>query len=178
VEIKRAEELDPMSPVIINNLAEQYIERGDLNSAVSECRRLIDLDPAFWSGHQTLGISLTKLERHGEALAEAQRSIDLAKRSNASIALLGHVYGRTGKRNEAMALVKELQERHAKELADGRDLAVVYAGLNDKDQAFAWLEKSFQYHSFFLSGLRLEPLLDSLHSDPRWNDLMLRVTGT
>src|SRR5690349_18065219 len=107
-----------------------------------------------------------------------QRSIDLAKRSNASVALLGHVYGRLGKRNEAMSLIKELEERHAKELADGRDIAVVYAGINDKDQAFAWLEKSFQYHSFFLSGLRLEPLLDSLHSDPRWNDLMLRVTGT
>ena len=175
-EIKRAEELDPLSPVIINNIAEQYIERGDLNSAVSECRRLIDLDPTFWSGHQTLGIALTKLERNVEALAEAQKSIDLAKRSNASLAFLGHVLGRTGKRNEAMGLIKELEEKHAKQQADGRDIAVVYAGLSDKDQAFVWLENAFQYHSFFLSGLRLEPLLASLHSDPRWNDLMRRTT--
>jgi tetratricopeptide (TPR) repeat protein len=175
-EIKRAEELDPLSLVIINNIAEQYIERGDLNSAASECRRVIDLDPNFWSAHQTLGIALTKLDRNVEALAEAQKSIELGNRSNASLAFLGHVYARTGKHNEAMSLIKELEERYGRQQADGRDIAVVYAGLNDKDQAFAWLEKAFQYHSFFLSGLRLEPLLDSLHSDPRWSDLLRRTT--
>jgi tetratricopeptide (TPR) repeat protein len=174
-EIKRAEELDPLSLVIINNVAEQYIDRGDLKSAVDECQRMIDLDPNFWAAHQTLALALVKQGKNTEALVEAQKSIDLSNRSNASLALLGNVYGRLGKQNEAQAVIKELQERYSKQQADGRDIAVAYVGLNDKDQAFAWLEKAFQYHSFFLAGLRLEPLLEPLRSDPRWNDLQRRV---
>lgn len=174
-EIKRAEELDPLSLVIINNVAEQYIDRGDLKSAVDECHRMTDLDPNFWAAHQTLAIALVKQGKNNEALAEAQKSIDLSNRSNASLALLGHVYGRLGKQNEALAVIKELEEKYSKQQADGRDIAVVYVGLNDKDQAFAWLEKAFQYHSHFLAGLRLEPFLDPLRSDPRWSDLQRRV---
>ena len=175
-EIKRAEELDPMSAIFINNISEQYIERGDLNSALSGCRRLIDLDPTFWFAHQTMGIVFTKLDRNAEALTEAQKSIELSNRSNAAVALLGYIYGRNGQRNEAIRVIKDLEDRYSRQQADGRDIAVVYVGLGDRDQAFVWLEKAFQYHSFFLSQLRLEPLLDSLQSDPRWSDLLRRTT--
>lgn len=99
----------------------------------------------------------------------------MSNRSNASLALLGHIYGRLGKQNEAQAIIKELEEKYSNQQADGRDIAVVYVGLDDKDNAFAWLEKAFQYHSFFLAGLRLEPSLDPLRSDPRWSDLQRRV---
>jgi len=91
------------------------------------------------------------------------------------LALLGHVYAKLGRRSEAEAVIKELEKRHADRLADGRDLVVVYAGLEDKDKAFAWLEKAFADHSVFLVFLRLEPLMETLHSDPRWNDLERRV---
>ncbi|MEK6334749.1 MAG: hypothetical protein AABM67_07360 [Acidobacteriota bacterium] len=174
-EIKRAEELDPLSLVIINNLAEQYIDRGDLNSATRECQRMIDLDPAFWAAHQTLGIVLIKQGRYAEALSEAQKSTQLAGRSNASLALLGHVYARLGQRSEADSVIKELEKRHADRQADGRDLVVVYAGLDDREKAFAWLEKAFEDRSVFLVFLKLEPLMESLHSDPRWSALERRV---
>lgn len=174
-EIKRANDLDPLSLVIINNIAEQYIDRGDLKSAIEECQRVIDLDSNFWAGHLTFGIALVKLGRYDEALGAGQRSMQLTKRSNASLAFIGHVYGRMGKRAEAEGVIKELEERYAKQEADARDLAVVYAGLNDKDQAFNWLEKAFADHSTFLVILRLEPSLDPLKSDPRWNELLKRV---
>ncbi len=174
-EIKRAEELDPLSLVIINNIAENHIDRGDLNAAARECQRMIDLDPNFWAAHQTLGIVLIKQGRYDEALAEAQRSIQLSNRSNASLALFGHVYGRLGRRSEAEAVIKELEKRYTDKQADGRDLTVVYAGLDDKDKAFAWLQKAFEDHSVFLVFLKLEPLMQPLHSDPRWSDLERRV---
>jgi adenylate cyclase len=173
-EIKLAEELDPLSLVIINNVAENYIDRGDLNSATKECRRMIDLDPNFWAAHQTLGIVLVKQHRYDEALAEAQKSTQFSNRANASLALLGHVYARLGRRSDAEAVIKELEKRYTDKSADGRDLAVAYAGF-DKDQAFAWLEKAFTDRSVFLVFLKLEPLLQPLHSDPRWNDLERRV---
>jgi len=173
-EIKRAEELDPLSLVIINNIAENYIDRGDLNSAVKVCEQMFGLDSNFWAAHQTLAIIFVKQGRYDEALVEAQKSTQLSTRSNAPLALLGHVYTRLGRRSEADAIIKELEKRYADKSADGRDLAVLYAG-TDRDQAFAWLEKAFADHSVFLGFLKLEPIMEPLRSDPRWDDLERRV---
>lgn len=174
-EITRAEQLDPLSLVIINNVAEQYIDRGDLNAATKQCQRMFDLDPDFWGAHQTLSIVLARQGRYSEALTEAQKSIQFSNRGNASLALLGHVYGKLGRRNEADEVIKELEKRYTDKQADGRDLVIVYAGLDDKEKAFEWLEKAFADHSVFLAFLKLEPMMDTLHSDPRWNDLQRRV---
>jgi len=174
-EIKQAEAIDPLSLVIINNVAENYIDRGDLNSAAKQCQRMFDLDSNFWAAHQTLSIVLIKQGRYAEALAEAQKSIQFSNRSNASLALLGHVYGKLGRRSDAEDIIKELEKRYGDKQADSRDLAIVYSGLEDKDKAFAWLGKAVADHSVFLAFLKLEPLLDTLHSDPRWNDLERRV---
>jgi tetratricopeptide (TPR) repeat protein len=174
-QIKQAEELDPLSLVIINNVAENHVDRGDLNAATRECQRMLDLDPNFWPGHQTMGIVLVKQSRYADALAEAQKSVEFANRSNAPLALLGHVYARLGRRSDAEAVIRELEKRYADKLADGRDLAVVYAGMDDKDKAFAWLDKAFENRSVFLVFLKLEPLLEPLRNDPRWKDLERRV---
>jgi len=174
-EIKRAEELDPLSLVIINNVAEIYIDKNDLDSAVRECRRMIDLDPNFWAAHQTLSIVFVRQGKFLEALAEAQKSVQLSNRSNASLALLGHVYARLGRRTDAEGLINELERRYADKSADGRDLAVAYAGFDDKDKAFAWLAKAYDDHSVFLVFLKLEPLMEPLFKDARWNDLERRV---
>lgn len=176
-EIKRAEEVDPLSLVIINNLAEIYIDRGDLQSAARECQRMIDLDPNFWPVHQTLGIVLTKQGRYAEALVEAEKSNELSKRGNASLALLGHVYAKLRQRNQVDAVLKELEKRYANRSAEGRDVAIVYAGLGDTDQAFAWLEKAFADHSVFVAFLRLEPLMEPLQGDARWEELLRRALG-
>jgi TolB-like protein/Flp pilus assembly protein TadD len=174
-EIKRAEALDPLSLVIINNVAEMEIDRGNLDAATREAQRLINLDPTFWPGHQTLAIVLNRQGRYPEALAEVQKSVEFANRSNAPLALLGHIYGRMGRHAEADAVIRELEQRFANKQADGRDLAVTYAGVGDKNKAFEWLEKSFKERSPFLVFLRLEPTMEPLHSDPRWNDFKTRV---
>jgi tetratricopeptide (TPR) repeat protein len=152
-----------------------YIDRGDLNAAARECQRMIDLDKNFWAAHQTLAIVSVKQSRYEDALGETQKSIELSNRSNASLALLGHVYGRLGQRSEADAVIKELEKRYADKAADGRDLAVVYAGSGKKDEAFGWLDKAFANHSVILAFLRLEPLLEPLQGDPRWKDLERRI---
>ncbi|MDQ3665478.1 MAG: protein kinase [Acidobacteriota bacterium] len=174
-EIKRAEELDPLSLIFINNVAESYVDHGDLDSADKEFQRMMELDPNFWAAYQTLVWIKVKQEKYEEALAAAQKSIELSNRSNAALGQLGHVYGRLGRTSEAEAIIKELEEKFANKIADGKDLAVVYAGLDDKDKAFDWLEKAFQYRSFHLTGMKIEPLLAPLHNDPRWSDLLRRV---
>jgi TolB-like protein/Flp pilus assembly protein TadD len=174
-EIKQAQELDPLSLVIINNVAEIDIDKNDLNSAVNECRRMIDLDPNFWASHQTLGIVFVRQGKFPDALAEVQKSVELSNSSNAALALLGHIYAKLQRQNDAEGVIKELEQRYSNKEADGRDLAVVYSGFDNKDKAFEWLRKAFDDHSVFLVFLKLEPLMDSLRSDARWNDLERRL---
>jgi tetratricopeptide (TPR) repeat protein len=139
---------------------------------------MIALDPNFWPVHQTLSIVLTKQGRYAEALVEAQKSNELSKGGNASLALLGYVYAKLGQRSEVAAVIRELEKRYAIKSSEGRDVAIVYAGLGNRDQAFAWLEKAFADHSVFLPFLRLEPLLEELRGDARWDELLRRVFGT
>jgi eukaryotic-like serine/threonine-protein kinase len=175
-EIKRAAELDPLSMIFMNNIAEIYLDRGDLNASFNTCQRMIELDPNFWPAHAVLGIILVKQNRFAEATAEGQKAAEFSNRSSGSLALLGYVHARAGQRAEAQSVINELEKKFAQKTADARDLAVVYSGLNDKDKAFEWLEKAYQYRSFQLANLRLEPLLiEALSGDPRWADLFRRI---
>lgn len=174
-QMNRANEIDPLSLVVLQNIAEIQLARGNLDEALSICKKLLDLESGFWPGHHTLAIVSLKQQRYDEALAAAQKGAELSNRSNDSLALLAHVYGRIGRRPEAEFAIKELQGMYAKQAADARDLAVAYAGLDQKDHVFAWLEKSYQQHSHAMAVLRTEALLDPVKTDPRWNELLKRV---
>ena len=136
---------------------------------------MLELDPNFFGAYQTLCILYSKQGRLPEALAAAQKSVELSNRSNATLALVGFVQGKSGRRDAAQAVIVELEKRYEIKEANGRDLAIVYMGLDEKDKAFEWLEKSYQDRGHFPAVLRLEPLLEPLRGDPRWNDLLRRV---
>ena len=174
-EIRRAKEFDPLSLVILSNIAENYIERGDMNPAQEECKRQLELDPNFFAAYQTLCISYSIQGRLGEALAAAQKSVELSNRLNGSLALVGFVQGKSGRRDAAQAVIAELEKRYSQKEADGRDIAIVYMGLDQRDKVFEWLEKSYQNRSYFMATLRLELLFEPLRSDPRWDDLLRRI---
>lgn len=88
---------------------------------------------------------------------------------------LGYGYAISGKRAEAQAVIKKLVGKYEKGQAIGQDLAAVYAGLGDKDQAFAWLERDFQTRSGLLGWTRWTPAFESLRSDSRYADLLRRM---
>src|SRR5262245_4967299 len=170
-EIKRAQELEPLSLIFLNNIAEMYVDRGELNEAGALSQRVIDLDPSFWGGHQTMAITLIKQGRLPEALAEAQKSVEVSNRMNAPLALLGHVLGLQGRRSEAEGIIKEPEQRRQNKSADPRDVAIIYTGLKDLDKTIELLQQGFAEHSVFIPYLNLEPLFEPLKTDPRWADL-------
>ena len=175
IEIKRAEEIEPLSLILINNVAEMQVERHEFEAAYETCRRMSEMDPNFWAIQQTLVYAYVSQGRYQDALTAAQKSVELSGRANASLAQLGYALGRLGRRAEAEAIAKELGAKYENKTADARDVADVYVGLGDNDKAFEWLEKGFAYRSFNLAGLTLDPLLDPLKGDPRYSDLKRRV---
>jgi TolB-like protein/cytochrome c-type biogenesis protein CcmH/NrfG len=176
VELKRAQELDPLSRVIGQTLASAYITKGDVNNAVEEARRVIELDPNYPRAHDQLGLALLKQGKHEEAMAELRKAVELSQNHDRrTLSSLGFGYAVTGNRAEALTIIQELEQRYAKQEVLGRDVAAVYAGLGDKDQALAWIEKDFQARSGALARMRKEIQFESLQNDPRFIDLFRRM---
>jgi len=174
-EIKRAHELDPLSLIIGTTLTYAYYAEGDVNSSIAQCKRVIDLDPNFPRAHEYLGLAYLKQGRHSEAIGELQKAVELSGRERRPLRDLGYGYAISGKRAEALTALKELEGKYEKHEVIGQDLAAVYAGLGEKDQAFAWLEKDFQTRSGLLAWTRWTPAFESLRSDPRSADLLRRM---
>jgi len=174
-EIKRAYELDPLSLIIAANLVESYLNLGDVKSAFEQAKKLIELDPNNWGPHHRMALVYLKQGNKPEALKEFQKAVELSRRSSFTLCYYGYGLGLSGKRQEAAAIIKELEARYAKRQAGGRDLAYVYAGLGDNDQAFAWLEKDFQARSSDLTVIKSEFASESLRGDPRYKDLLRRM---
>jgi serine/threonine protein kinase/Flp pilus assembly protein TadD len=173
-EARRAQDLDPLSLVIGQNLAQVYLARADLNSSIEQAKKVIDLDPRYSRGHMQLGLAYLKQGNYSDAVAELRKAVDL-DRGRLAFAGLGYGYAVSGRRAEALAVLKELEAKYQTHEALGQDLAAVYAGLGDKDQAFAWLEKDFQPRSGLLARTRWQLPFESLRSDPRFADLLRRM---
>ena len=174
-EIKRAQELDPVSPIISYNMALSYLFLGDTNSSIEQSKRLIDLDPNFPRGHQVLGQGYLKQSRYPEALAEFKKAVSLSPNDRQALRDLGYGYAVSGKRVEARGVLEQLLTKHEKGEAFASDIAGVYAGLGDKDQAFSWLEKDFRARTGRLSRIRYHIVFESLRDDPRYADLLRRM---
>src|ERR1700754_240241 len=174
-EYKRAQELEPLSLIISANLAEVYLTTGDLKTAVEQCQRAIDLDPNWYYIRHLLSLVYLKQGRNAEAVAEVEKSVELSKRQSAPLGVLGYVYAMVGKRSEAAALIEELKQRYAEGRANGYDITRVYLGLDDRNQAFVWLEKDFQTRNATMPGFLYSPPLDSLRGDARFKDLANRI---
>lgn len=110
---------------------------------------------------------------YAEAIAEYQKSISIDGEYTSNQVYLGYAYAMMGKRNEALAFLNKL--KMAKEYVSPAELAILYAGLGDKDEAFAALERAYAAHDFQLLYLKVESHYDSLRSDPRFQDLLRRA---
>ena len=173
-EIKLAQELDPLSPVFETNIGAVYIMKGDLASAMEHARRLMELDPNFPTAHEISGNVYLEQRRYAEAITEFQQNV-ANDRTAYSLSYLGHAYAMSGRREEALTVLKELEGKYNKRESIGQYVAAAYAGLGDKDQAFAWLERDFQNKSGQLDFVKMEVSFDPLRSDPRYADLLRRM---
>lgn len=173
--IGKAQELDPLSVVISNNVVQTYRIRKDFTKMAEASLKLIELDPNYHVGYQFLGESYLKLGRETEAIANLQKSLEMSNRGLISLMFLGNAYAVTGKRSEANAVIKELEEKYTRKESSGVNIAAVYVGLGEKDKAFEWLEKDFQSRSGELAFIRWYMQFDPVRDDPRFKDLLKRM---
>jgi serine/threonine-protein kinase len=174
-EFKRAIELDPLSLIIHATLGRHgYYFARQYDQAIAQFQKTLDMDETFWVARLFLGWTYANIGRLPEALTELQiaRQLD----NNLEIAMaLGYTHGRAGQRIEARQLLDELQQLSLKRYVSPILPALIAIGLGEHEQAFVWLEKSYEDRAQLLSELRAEPAFDPLRSDPRFGDLLQRV---
>ena len=174
-ERKRALELDPLSPMLNWVAGATPYFAGQYDEAIAQLEKTINLEPHFPPTYFQLGQAYEQKKMYREAIATYQKGITEAERIPHLVAALGHAYALSGERDKANKILDELREMSKQRYVSPYLIAIVYVGLGDKDQAFAWLEKAYQDRSAFLIWLKVEPLFDNLRSDPRFQDLLRRV---
>ena len=173
--IMRAHQLDPLSNIINQNLAQAYRMKGDHNAAIETCQKIIDLDPNFPGCHFAIAWSYLKTGRNNEAIAEWQKALELNGRYSTTVAELAVAYAASGRTADAMGLLKELEEKYAKKQANGCDVAAVYAALGNKDKAFEWLERDVAARNPQTAEFRWSHASEPLRDDPRFKEILKRM---
>lgn len=170
-ETKRTLELDPMTPLFNSGMAAQLYYARRFDEAIEQDRKTLELDPSFAASHLGLGFSYAAKGMYREALAEFEKLPPGRCRS-----CLAYAHARLGERSQALRTIDELKAVSKQEPVSPEVFAIIYLGLGEKDQAFAWLEKAYDErdHSL-LSTLKVDPLWDPLRSDPRFADLLRRI---
>jgi eukaryotic-like serine/threonine-protein kinase len=176
-EINRAQQLDPLSPVINGERGSMLLRatgRSDL--ALEQLQKTREMDPNFAHVHWQIGLVRLRTGELADAAAEFQTAEALSPGITMYKGGLGHVYARMGRTAEARKLLVELNELSKRRYVSRLDLASIYTGLGEKDHAFASLEKAYQERDpRLILWLNRHPEFDALRSDPRMKDLVRRV---
>lgn len=174
VEINRALELDPLS-LIANAIKGQILFfAGQYDDAEAHLQKAINVEPNFWISHLTLGKVYERRKQYSQALAECQKSSELSSAPEPK-SLLGYTYAVIGRTAEARRMLDELKEMSARSYVAPKHLALVYAGLGERDEMFRWLEKGYEDRDISLTFIKVEPRWDPYRDDPRFVDLLHRV---
>lgn len=174
-EARLAQHLDPISVGPSWDVALAYYHARQNENALAELHKSIELHPDSGLAYFLLGLIYARTEKYEEALSALQRARVLTGDLLDVVAVQGATYALAGKRSEALNCLRELQDRSKKRYVAPFLIGGIYSALGDKDKAIDYLERAYEDRNWFLMMLKVEPALDPLRSDPRFQDLLRRM---
>ena len=173
--IKTGQELDRLSLIINVAVGWACYHAREYDEAVEQLLRTVDLDPNYPVTYWILGLLHRKMGRYDLAIAEGEMSVKLSDGSPLMRAALAHTYGVAGRTMEASQMLGDLTNLAKKKYVASYFLAGIHIGLGDNDRAIESLEKAYEEHSHWLIYLHMDPSMDGLREDTRFQDLLIRV---
>lgn len=173
--MKESQELDPLSLIISVAIGWAHYMAGRYDDAVEQLRRTVELEPHYPVTYWILGLLLRKLGRYEEAITEGEQGVKLSGGSPLMKAALAHTLGAAGNRNQAIEILDELTKLTEQRYVSPYFFAGIHVGLGQLDHAIEYLEKSYADHSHWLIYLHIDPSMDPLRSNSRFQDLLRRV---
>jgi len=172
-EAKRAVELDPFSRITYGDPGWVLLMARRYDQALLEIQTAVERQPDFGYARGVLGLSYAENGRYAEAVTEAQSATRLDD-SPFMLALLAQVHALSGNKSQAMRVLEDLEVLTKKRYVCSYEVATAYVLLRDKDRAFRWFDKAVEDRSDCMVMLAVDPRLESLHSDTRFQDLLRR----
>jgi len=157
------------SAIYIFYLAREY------DQAVEECQTALGLDPNFARAHANCGLAYEAKGMYREAVTEFEKALTVSGTQATYAGLLGHALAVSGEKGKALKVLDGLREGSKQTYVPAYDMAVIYVGLGEKDQAFRWLQNAYEERSSWLPLVAVNPVFDGLRSDPRFQDLLRRM---
>ena len=174
-QLKRALQLDPLSMIINADVGTVLTNARRYDEAIEQLRKTLEMDPSFYYAHYNLGEALEMKGLTENAIAEYQKAIGLND-DPVPQALLGHLYAKIGKKNEARQILQQLHESSKQHYVSPYLFAMIHIGLGEKDRAIDFLEKTYEDRDgYSIAFIKVDPFLDPLHGDPRFEALVQKV---
>ena len=173
--MKKSQTLDPLSIIInvaigwANYMARRYDE------ALEQFLQTVELDPNYPVTHWFLGLLYRATGRYDSAITEGEKGVNFSGGSPVIRAALAHSYGKAGRTREALQILDDLTKLAERKYVASHFFAGIYIGLGENDRALEYLEKSYDEHSHWLIYLHMDPGMDDLRNEPRFQDLLRRV---
>ncbi len=174
-QMNRARELDPLSISMNFSLGWRLYMARQYDRAIEQLRNTLDMDPNFALPRMVLGQAYEQKSDYQRAIAELEKAASISHDSPPVLGALGHVYGAAGMKPEAEKILRQLVEQSGKDYVSPFYVAIVYAGLRDNEKAVDWLEKAYQDRSNSIVFLKVDPELDGLRSNSRFQALLRRM---
>ena len=175
---RRAIELDPLSPIINADLGTTFFYARRYDESAAQLRKTLEIDPTFFFAHYSLGIALQAKGDLSGAIVEYEKAKQLSSDNLLVSTLYAAAKARAGDKDAARQMLSELDEISKNREVVGYFRALLYLSLNNKDEALRWLEQGFEERDGAnICWIKVDPLLDSLHGNPRFEALVQKVIG-
>ncbi|HTL54781.1 MAG TPA: protein kinase, partial [Candidatus Limnocylindrales bacterium] len=170
-ELKTAQSLDPTSLIINSDLGYTYYLARRYDDAIEQCSRTLQMDENFELAHYEAGLAYVEKGNYDQALVEFGKATSLDNKPQA-LAMLGYTYARAGKRREAERALAELETLAKHRFIPPNEMAIINAALGNNDKALSFLEKDYDLRSSNVFEIGVDPRMDSLRADPRFQALL------
>lgn len=171
--MKRAQEIEPLSPIIGSIVAETFYFARDYDHAIEEAKKVLEIEPNFLPAIERLGWAYEQKGMLLEAIGEFQRACDLSGGSDEMRTQLAHAHALSGNTLEARKILSDLLEKARAHYVSPYFFAVIYTALGQKSVALSWLEQTHQKHD--VPPVAVEPRFDPLRSEPGYEQLLRKI---
>lgn len=175
--IKQALDLDPLSLIINQNYASRFIDARRWDEAIEQLRKTVEMDPNFPGTYGAFGDAYVGKGMYAQALPAYKKEFDMVGNLATSTYLseTGRAFAMWGKSEEAEKILHQLQELSKSQYVSPVRIAVIYAPLGEKDQAFKLLQQAVRDRDMNVMSIKVEPAFDQIRSDPEYADLLRRI---
>ena len=170
-----AKRLNPLSLAASLNLGWQMYQAGKYIEANAEIDKLIEFNPKFWGGHWAKGHIFNQHETYAKAINEFEQAVELEGGHSLPMSALGYTFAVAGMPDEARRIIAELETLSKDIYVSPFHVAIIYAGLNEPDPMFEWLERAYQVRARSLAWLHVTKEMKPFHDDRRFQDLLKRI---